>query len=129
MTASLYRTTEHKDKFLQHINSIHKANKFTMNYTRPDGTMSSMDIIITSMPEGTFQRIYRKPIYTYQHVQSASSQSSSIQCLHYTELQHLGKAVTYYKYPIWAPNRLHNKNQNQTSAPQTTRKHRTSKQI
>ena len=47
-------TTGHKkDRFQQHINPVDKAIKFTVEDTRPGGTVPFLDIIIASIPEGT----------------------------------------------------------------------------
>ena len=60
----------HKQNFLEHINSLDLAIKFTVKDNKEDGAIPFLDTIVK--PE--FDRrlsitVYRKPIHTDQHLQ------------------------------------------------------------
>ena len=72
--------TKHKDNFLQHINSIDRAIRFTVEDTRPDASMPFLDILVIPQHNGTFiTRVYRKPTHTDQYLQWDSQHWCKIQ--------------------------------------------------
>ena len=61
---------QHKDSFLEHLNTINPSIKFTSEETRPDGSMPFLDILITPMDDGSLQTsVYRKPTHTDLYLQ------------------------------------------------------------
>ena len=66
----LTQDSQHKDKFLQHINSKDKAIEFIVEDNRSVGAMPFVDIIIAPTPEGTLTTgVYRKPTHRDQYLQ------------------------------------------------------------
>ena len=52
--------SEHNDNFLQHINSISRAIKFTVEDMRPDGLMPFCNTLVIPEHNGTFStRVYK----------------------------------------------------------------------
>ena len=122
---------QHKDSFLEHLNSINPSIKFTSEETRPDGTMPFLDILITPKDDGSLQTsVYRKPIHTDLYLQwdihhTIPSKYSVVGTLYHRakticsnqemslkEEQHLFQALKKCKYPTWALNRVKMRCQN-----------------
>ena len=115
----------HKQAFLDHINSIDTAIKFTVEGTQGNGVISFLDTLITLQADNSLSiTVYHKLTHTDQYLQWASHHSLSAKysvigtlthraktvCngpeLLQRELQHLGKALVKCKYPYWAINRV-----------------------
>ena len=114
------KCTEHKKNFLQYINSINRAIKFTVEDTRPDGLMPFFDTLVILENKGTFNtRLYRKPTHTDQYLQGTNNHpiwakyyvintinhrtkttSSTTEHLE-MEVGHIKEVVTKWKYPAW----------------------------
>ena len=121
---------QHKDSFLEHLNTINPSIKFTSEETRPDGAMPFLDILITPMDDGSLQTsVYRKPTYTDLYLQwdnhhTIPSKYSVAGTLYHRakticsnqemllkEEQHLFQALKKCKYPTWALNRVNRRYQ------------------
>ena len=104
-----------KQSFLDHINSI----DHNIQFTRPDGSMSFLDILITPYEDGSLATtVFRKPTHTDLYMQWDShhaipSKYSVIGTLHHRantmcsspnllqqEEQHLQRVLTKCKYPV-----------------------------
>ena len=121
----------HKQDFLQHINSVDPAIKFTLENNKEDGAIPFLDTIVKPEADGHLCiTVYRKPTHTDQYLQLDSHQhllakSSAIHThshraqivcsnpeLLCKEKAHLRKALTQCKYPKWTLNKVekrHNK--------------------
>ena len=110
-----------KQGFLQHINSVDPAVKFTVEDNKEDGSIPFLDTIVKPEVDGTLSiTVYRKPTHTDQYLQWDShhhlsakfsvihtlSHRASTVCskpkLLQQEKDHLRKALTKCKYPKWA---------------------------
>ena len=110
-----------KQGFLQHINSVDPAIRFTVEDNKEDGSISFLDTIVKPEADGTLSiTVYRKPTHTDQYIQWDShhhfsakfsvnhtlSHRASTVCskpdLLQQEKDHLRKALTKCKYPKWA---------------------------
>ena len=110
-----------KNDFLQHINSVDPAIKFTVKDNKEDGSIPSLDTIVKPEVDGSLSiTVYRKPTHTDQYLQwgshhNLSAKFSVINTLFHraktvcsnpellkTEIEHLRKALTPCKYPKWA---------------------------
>ena len=61
--------TEDKEKFLQYINNIDSAIKFTVEHTRADGSVMYLDTLLTPEHNRTLSTsIYRKPTFFDQYL-------------------------------------------------------------
>ena len=61
---------QHRNSFLEHLNSIHPSIKFFSEETRGDGSMPFPDILITPKEDGSLQTsVYRKPTHTDLYLQ------------------------------------------------------------
>ena len=59
-----------KQGFLQHINSVDPAIKFTVEDNKEDGSIPSLDTIVKPETDGTQSiTVYRKPTHTDQYLQ------------------------------------------------------------
>ena len=116
---------DHKDTFLDHLNSIDANIKFTSEDPKEDGSISFLDILIIPEENGKLNTtVYRKPTHTdmYLHWDShhnipskysvigtlyhrANTICSTTQYLH-DEEKHLNQALKKCKYPSWAINRV-----------------------
>ena len=112
---------DHKEEFLQHINSVDPSIQFTTEEQKEDGSMPFLDILVTPQEDGTLtSKVYRKPTHTDQYLQwdshhnlackygvintlthRAKAVCSNSQLLK-EELHHLEGALTKCKYPRWA---------------------------
>ena len=60
----------HKDRFIEHINSIDDRIQFTMEESRSDGSMPFLDTPVIPQPDGNFSTtVYRKPNHTDLYLQ------------------------------------------------------------
>ena len=110
-----------KQGFLQHINSVDPAIRFTVEDNKEDGSIPFLDSIVKPEADGTLSiTVYRKPTHTDQYFQWDShhhlsaklsvvhtlSHRASTVCskpeLLQKEKDHLRKALTKCKYPKWA---------------------------
>ena len=61
---------QHKNSFLEHLNSINPSIKFSSEETRIDGSMPFLDILIAPREDGSLQTlVYRKPTHTDLYLQ------------------------------------------------------------
>ena len=130
---------EHRNEFLQHINSIEGKIKFTAESTRADGSMPFLDTLVTPRRDGSLEtRVYRKPTHTNQYLQwdshhAINNKFSIISTLLHRaknicsnnklleeECTHIQKALTTCKYPNWAIRRMKLK----IDAPKTRKNNR-----
>ena len=122
---------KNRDRFLQHLNSIHPKIKFTCEEVREDGSMPFLDILVTPEEDGSLKTsVFRKTTHTDLYLQwdshhtipskysvagtlyhRASTVCSTPQLLQEEE-EHLFKALTRCKYPTWAVKRARMKSQN-----------------
>ena len=110
-----------KQDFLQHINSVDPAIKFTVEDNKEDGSIPFLDTIVKPEENGSLCiTVYRKPTHTDQYLQwdshhKLSGKFSVINTLSHRaktvcsnpellkqEKEHLRKALTQCKYPKWA---------------------------
>ena len=109
-----------KQDFLQHINSVDPAIKFTVE-DKEDGSIPCLDTIVKPEADGGLSiTVYRKPTHRDQYLQwdshhNLSTKFSVINTLSHRaktvcsnpellklEKEHLRKALTQCKYPKWA---------------------------
>ena len=110
-----------KQGFLQHINSVDPAIKFTVEDNKEDGSIPFLDTIVKPEVDGSLSiTVYKKPTHTDQYLQwdshhNLSAKFSVINTLSHRaqtvcsnldllkqEKEHLRKALTKCKYPKWA---------------------------
>ena len=110
-----------KQGFLQHMNSVDPAIKFTVEDNKEDGSIPFLDTIAKPEADVTLSiTLYRKPTHTDQYLQwdshhHLSAKFSAIHTLSHRastvcskpellqqEKDHLRKALTKCKYPTWA---------------------------
>ena len=110
-----------KQGFLQHINSVDPAIRFTVEDNKEDGSIPFLDTIVKPEVDDSLSiTVYGKPIHTDQYLQwdshhHLSAKFSVIQTLSHRastvcsnpevlqkEKYHLRKALTKCKYPKWA---------------------------
>ena len=110
-----------KQGFLQHINSVDPAIKFTVEDNKEDGSILFLDTIVKPEVDGSLSiTVYRKPTHTDQYLQwdshhNLSAKFSVINTLSHRaqtlfsnpellkqEKEHLRKALTKCKHPKWA---------------------------
>ena len=125
---------DHKDTFLDHLNSIDANIKFTSEDPKEDGSISFLDILIIPEENGKLNTtVYRKPTHTdmYLHWDShhnIPSKYSVIGTLYHRanticsttqylqdEEKHLNQALKRCKYPSWAINRVRIRSRTTTS--------------
>ena len=119
-TFVIHKEVNKKD-FLQHINSVDPAIKFTVEDNKEDGSIPLLDTIVKPEDDGGLSiTVYRKPTHTDQYLQwdshhNLSAKFSVINTLSHRaksvcsnpellkqEKEHLRKALTQCKYPKWA---------------------------
>ena len=110
-----------KQSFLQHINSVDPAIRFTVEDNKEDGSIPFLDTIVKPEADGSLSiTVYRKPTHTDQYLQwdshhHLSAKFSVIQTLSHRastmcsnpellqkEKEHLRKALPKCNYPKWA---------------------------
>ena len=110
-----------KQGFLQHINSVDPAIRFTVEDNKEDGSIPFLDTIVKPEVYGSLSiSVYRKPTHTEQYLQwdshhHLSAKFSVIQTLSHRastvcsnpellqkEKDHPRKALIKCKYPKWA---------------------------
>ena len=110
-----------KQDFLQHINSVEPATKFTVEDNKEDGSIPFLDTIAKPEADGSLSiTVYRKSTYTDQYLQwdihhHLPAKFSVIHTLSHRaqtvcskpeflqqEKDHHRKALTKCKYPKWA---------------------------
>ena len=123
-----------KQGFLQHINSVDPAIKFTFEDNKEDGSIPFLDTIVKPEADGTLSiTVYRKPTHTDQYLQWDSHHhlSAKFSVIHYLshrattvcskpellqqEKDHLRKALTKCKYPKWALDKVEKRLNRSTS--------------
>ena len=133
-----------KQEFLEHINKIDPAIKFTMEGTQGNGAIPFLDTLRTPQADGSLSiTVYCKPTHTDQYLQWDSHHSLSakysiigtlthrakIVCtdpeLLQKELTHLRNAMGKCKYPSWAINKVQNKVLNSNWEEQGNNQHST----
>ena len=114
-----------KQGFLQHINSVDPAIKFTVEDNKEDSSIPFLDTIVKPEVNGSLSiTVYRKPTHTDQYLQWDSHHNLSAKfsvsntlfdraqtvCsnpeLLKQEKEHLRKALTQCKYPKWALDKM-----------------------
>ena len=116
-----------KQGFLQHINSVDPAIKFTVEDNKEDGSIPFLDTIVKSIT------VYRKPTHTDQYLQwdshhHLSAKFSVIHTLSHRaktvcskpelfqqEKKHIRKVLTKCKYPKWALDKVEKRFNKSTS--------------
>ena len=108
-----------KQGFLQHINSVDPAIKFTVEDNKEDWSIPFLDTIVKPGADGTLSiTVYRKPTHLDQYIQWDSHHSAKLSAIHtlshrastvcskpellQQEKDHLRKALTECKYSKWA---------------------------
>ena len=123
-----------KQGFLQHINSVDPAIKFTMEDNKEDGSIPFLDTIVKPEADDTLSTtVYRKPNCTDQYLQwdshhHLSAKFSIIHTLSHRaktvcskpellqqEKDHLRKALTKCKYSKWALDKVEKRLNRSTS--------------
>ena len=111
---------EHKQNFLEHINNVDPAIKFTVEDNKENGAIPFLDAIVKPEADNTLSiTVYRKPTHTDQYLQwdshhHLSTKNSAINTLTHRagtvcsklelllkEMGHLRKALSNCKYPRW----------------------------
>ena len=114
-----------KQGFLQHINSVDPAIRFTVEDNKEDGSIPFLDTTVKPEADGTLSiTVYRKPTHTDQYLQwdshhHLSARFSVIHTLSHRactvcskpellqkEKDHLRKALTKCTYPKWALDKM-----------------------
>ena len=117
-----------KQEFLEHINKIDPAIKFTVDDLQGNGAIPFLDTLVTLQADGSLSIIvYQKPTHTDQYLQwdshhSLSAKYSVIGTLTHRaktvctnpdlldkEVKHLREVMGKYKYPNWAMNKVQSK--------------------
>ena len=118
----------HKQAFLDHINSMDPAIKFTVKGTQENGAIPFLDTLVTPLADNSLSfQVYRKTTHTDQYLQWDSHHSLSSKCsvigtltkrakvvctnseLLQGELNHLRRALGKCNYPTWAIKRVQQK--------------------
>ena len=118
----------HKQLFLDHINSIDPAIKFTVEGNQENGAIPFLDTLVKPVADNSLSiSVYRKPTHTDQYLQWDSYHNlapnySVIGTLTYMaktvctglglfnkEIQHLREALSRCKYPKWALDKIQSK--------------------
>ena len=123
-----------KQGFLQHINSVDPAIKFTVEDNKEDGSIPFLDTTVKPEVNGSLSiTVYRKPTHTDKYLQwdshhNLSAKSSVINTLSHRaktvcrnpellkqEKDHLRKAPPQCKYPKWALDKMEKRLNRSTS--------------
>ena len=111
----------HKQEFLDQVNSVDSAIKFTVEGNQVNGAIPFLDTLVTPLADNSLSfQVYQKPTHTDQYLQwdshlSLSSKYSVIGTLAHRakivctnsellqdELNHLRRALGKCNYPTWA---------------------------
>ena len=133
-----------KQEFLDHINSLDPAIKFTIEGTQGNGAIPFLGTLITPQADNSLSiTVYHKPTHTDQYLQwdnhhSPSAKYSVIGTLTHrakttcTTPEHLQKVLTHLRnamgkcnYPPWAINKVQNKILNSSWVDQGNIQHNT----
>ena len=117
-----------KQGFLQHINSVDPAIRFTVEDNKEDGSIPFLDTIVKPEADGFSVHYCIQETHTYTPVFTVGqppSPLSQVQChptlshrastmcsnpeLLQKEKEHLGKALTKCNYPKWALDKVENR--------------------
>ena len=131
----------HKQAFLDHINSIDLAIKFTVEGNQDNGAIPFLDTLATPLADKSLSfKVYQKPTHTDQCLQWESHHSLSakysvigtlthrakVVCtdpdLLQSEIDHLRRALGRCNYPNWAISKVQNKvlnNNQEDNNPET----------
>ena len=120
MTHLSFNKMHKKQIFLQHINKVDPAIKFTVEGNQKNGALPFLDTLVKPETDNTLLlTVYRKPMHTDQYLQwdshhNLAAKYSVISTLTHrartvctkpqllkSEIQHLRKALTKCKYPKW----------------------------
>ena len=83
-----------KQDFLQHINSVDPAIKFTVEDNKEDGSIPFLDTIVKPEANGSLSiTVYRKPTHTDQYLQWDSHHNFSAKFSVINTLSHRAKTV------------------------------------
>ena len=83
-----------KQSFLQHINSVDPAIKFTVEDNKEDGSIPFLDTIVKPEVDGSLSiTVYRKPTHTDQYLQWDSHHNLSAKFSVITTLSHRAQTV------------------------------------
>ena len=118
----------HKQQFLDHINNIDPAIKFTVEGNQANVAIPFLDTLVTPLADNSLSfKVYQRPTHTEKYLQweshhSLSSKYSVIGTLTHRakvvcttpelpkeELNHLRGALDNCNYPHWAIKRVQNK--------------------
>ena len=117
----------HKQAFLDHINSIDPAIKFTVEGNQGNRAIPFLDILVIPQADYSLSiTVYHKPTHTDQYLQWDSHHNLSAKyivigtlthraktvCTRsdlFQELEHLREALVKCKYPHWAISRVQGK--------------------
>ena len=118
----------HKQFFLNHINSIDPANRFTVEGDQENGSIPFLDTLVKPEVRNSLSiTVNHKPNHADQYLQWDSHHNLSAKysvigtltdraktvCtgleLLQREIQHLREALVKYKYPRWAINKVQSK--------------------
>ena len=91
---SVVQREENKESFLQHINSVDLAIKFTVEDNKADGAIHFLDAIVKPEANGKLSiTLYRKPTHTDQYLQWDSHHHLSAKYSVINTLTHRAKTV------------------------------------
>ena len=83
-----------KQGFLQHINSVDPAIKFTVEDNKEDGSIPFLDTIVKPEVDGSLSiTVYRKPTHTDQYLQWDSHHNLSAKFSVINTLSHRAQTV------------------------------------
>ena len=118
----------HKQLFLDHINNMDPAIMFTVEGNQENGTIPFLDTLVKPEADNSLSiSVYRKPTHTDQYLQWHSHHNLAAKysvmdtlthraktvCtgadLFNKESQHLREALTKWKYPKWAIDKVQSK--------------------
>ena len=120
---------DQKQDLLDHINNIDPESKFTVEGSQQNGSIPFLNTLVK--PEALSITVYRNPMHTDQYLQwdshhNLTAKDSVVSTLthrpkvvctrpeHLTkEKQHLRRALTEFKYPKWALDKVERKINNQ----------------
>ena len=118
----------HKQAFLDHINNIDPAIKFTVEGTQGNGAIPCLDTLVTPLADNSLSfKVYQKPTHTDQYLQwdnhhrllakysfiGTLTHRAKVVCtdpdILQSEINHLKRALGRCNYPNWAISRVQHK--------------------